>query len=479
MQALLTLAASAGITEWVVCPSTPLLERCAEGLSGVKRMRSWSTSSPALAASFALGRMQAAESPIALLVASEQLAAMLPLIEVAQQQCRSLFILSVGDTASLETSARIYSGDDLDESSLYTSLQAGKPLLLTLTESFIEEQLEAGFPKKCPMPAELPAPAFRGSLVQLSSLLRFRYHEGIVLAIGALDESEREPILWFAETLRAPAVVDACSGLREELDSLRLSCPELLLEQSLTYHLVRIGDFSSLTEEKQELWKKVAAHGRGEVFDLSRTGASPLNEESKLVIGELEQVMKALGDVPQIGDVLTILPSSRQREGKLEELALSDPTGEAAAIFNLSQYASLAQSITLADSHSHALWDEHAQHQHPMHHVLRASEKTGLSPLAQYLGSSLDENYSCCLLSSAALESLDTQQLGELPALLAQLPEAHRVIVLLARGLDDGLREKLATVELDKQVKAYDVDDLDELNNFTEGDPSTMLLELC
>ncbi len=445
----------------------------------MKRMRSWSVSSRPLAASFALGRMQAGASPLAFLISSEQLREFLPLIEVAQQQCRSLFILSVGEAPTLESSVSIYSGEDLDESTLYTSLQAGKPLVLALSENFIEEQLEAGCPKKCPMPAELPAPAFRGSLVELSTLLRFRYHEGIILAIGALEESEREPILWFAETLRAPAVVDACSGLREELDSLRLSCPELLLEQSLTYHLVRIGDFSSLTEEKEELWKQVAAHGRGEVFDLSRTGASPLNENSKLVVGELEQVMKALGDVPQIGDVLTILPSSRQREGKLEELVLSDPTGEAAAIFNLSQYASLAQSITLGDSHSHALWDEHAQHQHPMHNVRCATAVTGLSPLGQYLGLSLDENYSCCLMSQASLKGLDSQQLAELPSLMAQLPEAHRVIVLLARGLDESLRDKLTEAELGKLVKAYDVDDLDELNSFTEGDPATMVLELC
>ncbi len=479
MQALLTLAASAGITEWVVCSSTPLLERCAEELIGVKRMRSWSMKDPAFAASFSLGRMQAAESPIALLIASEQLCTMQSLIRMAHLQCRPLFILSVGDAPILETDISAYKGDDLDEGTLYSSLQAGKPLLLSLTDSYIEEQLDVGCPKKCPMPAELPTPAFKGSLVELSSLLRFRYHEGIVLAIGALDESEREPVLWFAETLRAPVVVDACSGLREELDSLRLSCPELLLEQSLTYHLVRVGDFSLLTEEKQELWKQVAAHGRGEVFDLSRTAASPLNEDSKLVIGELEQVMKALGDVPQIGDVLTILPSSRQREGKLEELVLSDPTGEAASIFNLSQYASLAQSITLGDSRCHALWDEHAQHQHPMHHVLRASEAEGLSTLAQYLGSSLDENYSCFLMSSAALESLEAQQIEQLPLLLAQLPDAHRVIVLLSRGLDESSLVGLQAAGLAQYKKAYDVDDLDVLNSFTEGEPASMLLELC
>jgi 2-succinyl-5-enolpyruvyl-6-hydroxy-3-cyclohexene-1-carboxylate synthase len=62
-----------------------------------------------------------------------------------------------------------------------------------------------------------PAPRFRGSLVDVSQMLRFRSMEGLVLLIGALNPDEQEPVLWLAQTLRVPVLAEASSGLREEL----------------------------------------------------------------------------------------------------------------------------------------------------------------------------------------------------------------------------------------------------------------------
>ncbi len=462
MRPLLSLTSSLGITEWIVCSSQTRDADAARQLQQVEKLRAWAIPSPAWASSFALGRLRMGAS-VAMLTEAPQLVDLLPLLRELSCQKRALLLFVVGeqvDSCSLDdVPCRVLPLAELDESSLVEPLQQGEPVVSFVSEAQFSEMLEAGFPNKIRPAAPLPAAPFRGSLVELSTLLRFRYHEGIVLALGRLDPSEIQPVLWFAETLRVPTVIDACSGLREELDDIRLSHPSLLLEQKLPYHLVRIGDFSGDTPVQRELWARVAAHGQGVIFDISRAAARPLNGESHQVVGELEQVMKALGDVRQIGDVLTILPLSRQREAQLEELVHSRPEGNESLIFNLSQYATIAQSVTLGDADCLAAWNEHAQHHVPLHAVHDTTQSEGFAPLAEYLALSLDDAYSFYW----ARESLAGT---ELEALLPQLTEAHRVICVESES--DSLEAK--------QVSS--VDDLDELNDFAEGAAGMLALRL-
>ncbi len=435
---------------------------CAAALQQVAGLRSWQLPTPRLAASFALGRVRVTEYPVVLLAHAEQAADFAPLLVELQALRRSVLLLLIGEPAADCLPVEVQRVAELDESALCRAVELAEPVVAAMSEVDFEAFMAEGVPKKTRTASRLPEPRFRGSLVALSTLLRFRYHEGIILAIGQLEPSELQSVLWFAETLRVPAVVDACSGLREQLDHLRLSRPSLLLEQSLPYHVIRLGDFSFESPEQQEIWAQVFAHGGGELFEISRTGRSSFAERSQLVVGELEQVMKALGDVQQVGDVLDILPSSRQREARLEELVHCDPEGAEAMMFTLSQYVTLAQSVTLGDAECAARWNEHAQHQFPVHRVTMATQGGCFSPLAEYLALSLDEAYSFYL----AVQGEDAAEMAEL---LAQLPKAHRVLCLREACELDAVRCQ----------SVHQLDDLDALNDFSEGQPATLILHLA
>ncbi len=462
MRSLLSLTAAAGLSEWVLCSSQGLLDDCAGAFQQVAGLRSWQLPTPRLASSFALGRVRVTEYPVVLLARAEEAADFAPLLGELRALRRSVLLLLIGEPALDGLPVEIQRVAELDESALCRAVELAEPVVAAMSEAELEAFMAEGVPKKLRVASRQPEPRFRGSLVALSTLLRFRYHEGVILAIGQLDPSEIPSVLWFAETLRVPAVIDASSGLREVLDHLRLSRPSLLLEQSLPYHVIRLGDFSFETAEQQEIWAQVFAHGGGELFEISRTGRSPFAERSQLVVGELEQVMKALGDVQQVGDVLDILPSSRQREARLEELVHCEPEGAEAMMYNLSLYVTLAQSVTLGDAESAARWNEHAQHQFPMDRVAMATQREGFSPLAEYLALSLDDAYSFYFATQA-------EDAAEILGLLAQLPKAHRVLCL---------REPYDLEGVTCQ-SVHQVDDFDALNDFSEGEPASLILYLA
>lgn len=272
------------------------------------------------------------------------------------------------------------------------------------------------------MIGEAPAGSpFRGSLVALSQMLRFRAVEGLVLMIGALEPTEQEPVLWLAQTLRVPVVADAASGLREELTTQLLHDAENILRQSPPRYILRVGDVPTTP-----FWKELENIPVTEVYSITRTGFSGLCRQSCVIEGDPEQIMKALGDVPHVGDTNRLLNRSRHAAGRTEEYLLAHPESAAAMVRAFSIHASLSDVICLGSPTCTRLWNHYAQLHAPTLYLRDLQPAGSDGVIATFLGNAADAPTACCLLGDITL-------LHDLhaPAILSQLPEGKRIIAVL------------------------------------------------
>lgn len=282
-------------------------------------------------------------------------------------------------------------------------------------------------------------------------MLRFRAHEGLVLILGALDPSEQEAALWLARTLRVPVLAEAASGLREELAAYMLHNADTILAKRAPRYVLRVGDVPTCS-----FWNQLEYLPNTDVFSITRTGFSGLCRRSTVVEGDLEQVMKALGDIPHLGDTGRLLPLGRQSAGKTEELLLAYPESEAAMVRSFSNQASLADVVCLGSATTTRLWNRYAQTQIPTLYV-RANNGTGGSDgtVSAFLANSADATYACCLTGDLSLLR-DCAAASMIP----QLPPAKRIVAVLNNegagsaykpGMDPELQRLLV------QPPAYDM----------------------
>lgn len=443
MKSLISCCATAGIAEWVCCPgawNAPLLT----SLAACPIVHRWSQSDERAAAYFALGRIQATARPVAVVAGQGAAAAALaPSVVEAYYQRRPLIIVTLdtqenaggaGAPGHIEQEGLYGLYAPTTEVSLPCPISALPDIAAACAEGFplhLHIRMEPGSQSQnrshddftgIDLSAPPAPPRFRGSLVALSQMLRFRAQEGLVLMIGGLDPAEQEPALWLARTLRVPIVADAASGLREELTPYRLYGAEQILTKYPPRYILRIGDVPA-----SPFWRCLEDLPETEVFSLTRTGFSGLSRKSTVIEGELEQIMKALGDVPHLGDTERLLPRGRQLAGRIEELLLSYPESEAALIRAFSQQACLADVLSLGSATTMRLWNNYAQSQIPTLYV-RANNGTGGADgtVSAFLANSIDANYACCLTGDLSLIRDSAAA-----AILPQLPAAKRVVAVL------------------------------------------------
>lgn len=429
----------AGVAEWVCCPGERN-EALLTALAECPVVHRWQQADERSAGYFALGRMQATGRPVAVVAgAGSSAASLAPAVVDAYYQRRPLLVLTcdtappaggAGAPSSIECEGLfgIYAPtlnvslpcpvSDLPD--LPTPLSEGFPLHLHL--HLPEEPRRGGDFSGLEVAEAPPAPRFRGSLVALSQMLRFRAQEGLALVLGALEPGEQEPALWLARTLRVPVLAEAASGLREELAATLLHGGDELLPKLSPRYILRVGDVPA-----GRFWRALEDMPETEVFSITRTGFSGLCRRSHVIEGELEQIMKALGDVPHLGDTQRWLPASRQLSGRVEELLLSYPESDAALVRSFSRHACLADVICLGHGSVLPLWNRYAQMQIPTLY-LRHSNTTGGADgvLSTFLGNTADAAFACCLAGDLSI-------LRDIPAaaLLPQLAPGKRVVAVL------------------------------------------------
>lgn len=442
MYSLVSCSALAGVAEWVCCPgarNAPLYR----ALVSCPVIHRWAAADDRAAAYFALGRVQATGRPVAVVAGSGTAAAsMLPAVAEAYYRRQPLVVVTVD---SAEPEGGTGAPQCMEQENLFGLYAPTQMLHLPCPVSDLPDlagKATEGFPihlhLRVDITAEPPAadlsmvriadapaaPRFRGSLVALSQMLRFRAVEGLVLIIGALEPAEQEPVLWLAQTLRVPVLAEASSGLREELAPYLLHDGDELLSQYPPRFVLRVGDVPT-----GRFWKELEYLPQTEVFSVTRTGFSGLRRRSTVVEGEPEQVMKALGDVPHIGDTERLLPRARHAAGRLEEEILAAPESAAALVRALSVHACMGDVLCLGSPSAVALWNRCAQTQVPTLYLKDLSAYGSDGHLAAFLGHAADAENALLLLGDIAL-----LRDASAATLVPQLPRARRVIAVLNNG---------------------------------------------
>lgn len=436
MKSLISCCATAGIAEWVCCPgeyNEPLLT----ALSECPVIHRWSQSDERSAAYFALGRIQATARPVAVVAGQGSGAAALhPAVVDAYYNRRPLVVITpdteeasggTGCPGCIENEGLFGMYATTVEVSLPCSVSDLPDLAAACAEGFplhirvrmSEDAIRGGDYAGLTVAEAPPAPKFRGSLVALSQMLRFRAQEGLVLMLGALDPEEQEPALWLARTLRVPTVAEASSGLREELAACLLHGADSLLPTRAPRYILRVGAVPTCA-----FWKTLENLPQTEVYSITRSGFSGLTRKSHVIEGELEQIMKALGDVPHVGDSGRLLPLGRQIAGRREELLLAYPECEAAMVRYFSRHACIADVICLGSPSCIRLWDRYAQTQIPTQYLRQTTGADGT--VSAFFGNTPDAAAACCLVGDIAVLR-DCVAANVLP----QLPPGKRIVAVL------------------------------------------------
>ncbi len=440
MDKLIKKCAMGGIAEWVCCPgelNAPLLS----ALARCPSVHRWQIQDDRAAGYFALGRMQATGRGVGLVLSHAGSAgASLPAVIEAYYERRPLVSVTLDEeqpvggvgaygridqegifghyAPTLSLSVPCSLGELPDMAELCSE---GFPMHLRLccaegfrSEHFIEPPTVADAP---------PRPRLRSSLAELSNMLRFEAaRDGLVLLLGALDPDEQESALWLARTLRVPVLADATSGLREKVGSLLLAGGSDILLDAPPRCVLRVGAVPSCP-----FWRALEEMPDTRVFSVTRSGFSGLRRPSTVIEGEPEQVMKALDDVPRVGDPAGYRVAGRRYAGKVEELLLNYPESDAALVRAFSQHACLAEVICLGSPSATMLWNNFAQCQIPTLY-LRSVDLAGGSDgaVSGFLGNCVDAHFACALVGDVALlrDTSATQ-------LLSQMSPGKRVIAVL------------------------------------------------
>lgn len=450
-----------GIAEWVCCPgelNTPLLT----ALACCSTLHRWQVQDERTAGYFALGRMQATGRGVGVVLGNAGNAgAVLPAVIESYYERRPMILLTLDDERPTEGTGRY---GRIAQEGLFG--RYAPTMTLPMPCSFgelpdMEEICSDGFPvhlRLCcteaihtervtdpPEVADIPARArFRGKLAGLAHILRFEAgRDGMVLILGALDPEEQESALWLARTLRVPVLADATSGLREKVGSLLFTGGEEYLTEVPPKFVLRVGAIPS-----SPFWRALEDMPDTHVFSITRSGFSGLRRPSTLIEGEPEQVVRALDDVPRVGDPADYRAIGRRLDAKTEEFLLNYPESDAALVRAFSQYACSAEVICLGSPSVTMLWNKYAQRQVPTFYVRSADLAGGTDgALSAFFGNCADASFACAFIGDIALLR-DTSAAQLLP----QLSPGKRVIAVLnndGAGLsptdsDPGLRNLLS-----------------------------------
>lgn len=449
-----------------------------EALAGSRNMHCWWLQDERSAGFFALGRMQATGRGVGVVLGSGANASgAMPAVMEAFYERRPLVAVTMDELEPAEAAGTF---GRIEQEGLFGLYAPTITLHMPCTSEALPDMVDVGrdgFPvhlRLCcaqDMPsllamkeaqeagevrvAEAPLrPRFRGSLAEISRMLRFEaQRESLALMLGGLDPDEQESALWLAQALRVPVVADATSGLREKLGNLLLGGGSDVLTDTPPRHVLRVGAVPSFP-----FWHALEDMPDTRVYSITRAGFPGLKRPSVTIEGEPEQVVRALDDVPHVGDHAGYLSQGKRYTARVEELLLSYPESDAALVRAYSQYACLADVLYLGSPSAMQLWNNYAQLRVPILDV-RSGLLAGCADgtLSAFLGNCVDTRFACALIGDIAL--LRDAAAAEL---LPQLAPGKRVVAALNNGgagavspCQHAVLQRLATQPV--QSKASDV----------------------
>ncbi|MGE9271450.1 MAG: thiamine pyrophosphate-binding protein [Verrucomicrobiales bacterium] len=259
----------------------------------------------------------------------------------------------------------------------------------------------------------------------LARWLKEDLFRGLVLFLGGLDPEDREEVFHFALDLGAPVVAEATSGLREALAGLVLPDADRVLRATPPGKVLRLGAVPS-----GRFWRDLEELPVVEVWCVSRRGYSGLARPSQRIEGAVGRVVRALGEVEEVGDAQDLLTGASRRFAEMDELLEAYPDSEPGLLRTLSHYAALGSGVFLGNSLPVREWNLFAQRDRPVPEVWANRGVNGIDgQLSTWLGVSASrENAWAFVGDLTALYDLSA------PALLNQVEGKGRVLVVINNG---------------------------------------------
>jgi 2-succinyl-5-enolpyruvyl-6-hydroxy-3-cyclohexene-1-carboxylate synthase len=178
------------------------------------------------------------------------------------------------------------------------------------------------------------------------------------------------------------------------------------------------------------LWRDLEYSPGTEVLSICQNGLPGLARESFVIRGELNRVLKGLGEAEEVGDVRDDFLKARPIAGKVDELLEAYPDSEPGLVRLLSVYATTGESLFLGNSLPIREWNDFAQRD-TSYALVRANRgANGIDgQLSTWLGASADTPDSWGVFG-------DLTTLYDLaaPSLLGQVAQEGRVLVVINNG---------------------------------------------
>ena len=415
---------SRGVRQYVVCGgarNAPLIQ----WLSQLDSVEVYSHFEERGAGFFALGRTMVTGEPCAVVVTSgTAVAELLPAIVEAHYQNRPLIVISADRPERFRGSGAPQAIEQENIFGPYAEKRISfwngqSPLHLNLP---LEEQTTI---ETSALLEHYVAPRSTFSVASLAQWLQQGIFKGLVVLVGGLDEQDREEVFYFCQNLGAPVLADATSGIREALGDLALVHGDRILAKNPPGKVLRIGEVPV-----GRFWRDLEDLPEVEVFSISRTGFTGLARESQIITGEPARVIRGLGEIDEIGDVLEHLPLGRRSENRSDELLEAYPDSEPALVRELSLYATQADSVYLGNSLPIREWNDFAQRAQPITLVRACRGANGIDgQLSAWLGTSVEEGKAWGLFGD-----LTTFYDLAAPHLLSQVQSEERYLVVINNG---------------------------------------------
>jgi 2-succinyl-5-enolpyruvyl-6-hydroxy-3-cyclohexene-1-carboxylate synthase len=226
----------------------------------------------------------------------------------------------------------------------------------------------------------------RLDVAALARWLREDLYRGIVVMIGGLEPDEREEAFHFCRDFDAPVVAEATSGLREALHGLQIHDADRVLKYRPPGKILRLGEVPS-----GRFWRDLEELPAVSVWSICRNGLRGLARESNVTRGQVDRVIRALGDVEPADDALDLLVGASARAARIEELLECYPDSEPALIRALSNYACIGGGVFLGNSLPIREWNLFSQWTRPVTNVRANRGANGIDgQISTWLGISAD-----------------------------------------------------------------------------------------
>lgn len=394
-------------------------------LESAKGLQVWRHFEERGAAFFALGRAKDTGRPCVVVTTSgTAVAECLPAVVEAYYSCIPLVVLSADRPERFRGTG---APQVIEQEGIFGNYAVGnfdqwngrKPLHLNI--SLEEEVVE------CPS-WEAEVKGFLPEKISfevkgLRNFLSNGIFKGIIAMVGGLDPEDREDVFYFLKDLGIPVVADVNSGIRELLQDLLVS--EKIFVGNLPARILRLGEVPV-----GRLWRDLELDSSIEVLSICRNGLPGLARESKVIHGNVGRVIRGLGEVDFIGDVLDDFQRGRPIFSKIDEKLESFPDSEPGLVNLLSVYATTGESLFIGNSLPIREWNEYGQRDTPYARVFANRGANGIDgQLSSWLGATAETPDSWGVFG-------DLTTLYDLaaPAMFPQVECQGRVIVVINNG---------------------------------------------